>query len=417
MSHEPYKLPHGWRWVRLGEVCEVNPRRPPKLQRDDDASTTFVPMRAVDEGSGTVPRPEIVPYKVVKRGYTFFKEGDVLFAKITPCMQNGKHFIARGLIDGIGFGSTEFHVIHPAGQILAEWIHLYLRQSVILERAKASFTGSAGQQRVPDTFLRELWIPLPPLEEQRRIVARVEALMERVREARALRAKALEETEQLMPAVLAELFPRPDEPLPPNWRWVRLGDVCEHQNGVWGNDPLQEPIFPVVRSTEICGFVLDPLRAAVRSVPSDVALRYELRDGDILLNRSSGSPHLVGWPAIFQHPKDSRKYLFSNFMLRLRTRKDIALPWFVLYYLHSPIARSVYLQSQDTTSGLRNLRVREFMAQPLPLPPLEEQRRIMAYLDAVHARVKALKQAQSATEAELQRLEQAILDKAFRGEL
>lgn len=82
---EPLK--EGWRWVRLGEVCEINPSRPKNFKRSPDASTTFVPMAAVDEKTGTVTKSEIVPHSKVAKGYTYFEENDVLFAKITPCMK------------------------------------------------------------------------------------------------------------------------------------------------------------------------------------------------------------------------------------------------------------------------------------------------------------------------------------------
>lgn len=165
----PRMLPAGWRWVKLGEVCELNPTRPSNLGRDDAAPTTFVPMTAVDDLTGTVANPEQRPFSAVKRGYTYFAEGDVLFAKITPCMQNGKHAIVRGLLDSIGFGSTEFHVIRPGTTVSAEWIHFYVRQPSVLGAATAYFTGAVGQQRVPAAFLSNLQIPLPPLPEQKRI--------------------------------------------------------------------------------------------------------------------------------------------------------------------------------------------------------------------------------------------------------
>ena len=112
-SDGPYKLPPGWRWVKLGEVCKINPRSPRDFTRSLDTPTTFIPMAAINEKTGTVTGPQIVPYYRVAKGYTYFEEGDVLFAKITPCMQNGKHVIARNLIDRIGFGTTEFHVLRP----------------------------------------------------------------------------------------------------------------------------------------------------------------------------------------------------------------------------------------------------------------------------------------------------------------
>lgn len=124
-----FRLPDGWESCQLGDVAQLNPRRPADLARDNDAPTTFVPMAAVDETLGTITRPETRPFAEVKKGYTCFAEGDVLFAKITPCLQNGKHAIARDLTDGVGFGSTEFHVLRPGPCVIAEWIHFYLLSS------------------------------------------------------------------------------------------------------------------------------------------------------------------------------------------------------------------------------------------------------------------------------------------------
>jgi type I restriction enzyme S subunit len=417
MTEGPYKLPEGWRWVRLGEVCIINPRRP-RIQREPNTPTTFIPMSAIDDESGTIVAAEERPFEQVRKGYTYFEENDILFAKITPCMENGKAAIARGLLDGIGFGSTEFHVLRPNSSVVPEWIWLFVRREQFREDAKRSFRGGVGQQRVPQEFLEWYLIPLPPLEEQRRIVARVEELMSRIREAKRLRQEAKEEAERLWQSILSETFPKPGSELPKGWRWVRLGDVCEYRTGIWGpeaSDPTQG--FPIIRSTEIEGLLIRPQTASVRMVRRGQVDAYKLETGDILINKSSGSPHLVGWPAIFEDPRDGKIYLFSNFMLRLRADRRTLEPWFLLYYLHSPTARSIYLGAQDTTSGLRNLRVREFMVQPIPLPPLEEQRRIVAYFQDVQGKIRALKEVQAQTEAELKRLEQAILDKAFRGEL
>jgi len=375
-------------------------------------------MTAVDEQTGTIGAAEVRPFAEVKKGYTYFEENDVLFAKITPCMENGKAAIARNLLNGFGFGSTEFHVLRPSSFVISDWIWLFVRREKFREDAKKAFRGGVGQQRVPQEFLEQYFIPLPPLEEQKRIVARIEELMGRVREARRLREEAKKEVDRLWQAVLAQTFPRPGSELPEGWRWVRLGEVCQHRTGIWGpeaSDPAEG--FPIVRSTEIDGFLIRPQAASVRAVRTGQAEAYKLESGDILVNKSSGSSHLVGWPAIFEDPRDGKVYLFSNFMLRLRSDRRILEPWFLLYYLHSPIARAIYLDAQDTTSGLRNLRVKKFLAQPIPLPPLAEQRRIVAHLQDVQEKIKALKEAQTQTEVELKRLEQAILEKAFRGEL
>lgn len=199
-------LPEGWRWVKLGEVCHINPPRPKNFERDDNAPTSFVPMSAVDEVHGVIAQVEVKPYSQVRKGYTFFVEGDVLFAKITPCMQNGKHAIARNLIDGIGFGTTEFHVLRPRAEVLSEWIHSFIRQSWVLRDAQTHFTGSAGQQRVPELFLINLEIPLPPLSDQKRISAILREQMAAVERARKALEEQLEAINQLPAAILRKAF-------------------------------------------------------------------------------------------------------------------------------------------------------------------------------------------------------------------
>ncbi len=120
-------LPDGWEWARLGDVSEVNPRRASLKGRSDEALTTFIPMAAVDELSGTVANAQARAFRDVRTGYTYFENGDVLFAKITPCMRNGKQAVATDLIDGFGFGTTEFHVFRPSGSITSAWLHRFVR--------------------------------------------------------------------------------------------------------------------------------------------------------------------------------------------------------------------------------------------------------------------------------------------------
>jgi len=195
----------GWEEKKLGKLCEINPRRS-VINRSDIMPTTFVPMSAVDEVNGIIAHPAQRPYSDVKKGYTFFIENDVIFAKITPCMQNGKQAIARNLIDGIGFGSTEFHVIRPNEKIMAEWIWYFVRQSVILQTATKFFKGTVGQQRVPDSYLKILNIPLPPLVEQQRIVAKLEALSEQTKNLESIYRLKIADLEELKKSILQKAF-------------------------------------------------------------------------------------------------------------------------------------------------------------------------------------------------------------------
>lgn len=161
--------------VRLGDAAYINPSTEIHSTRND--KVTFVPMEAVSDIEGKIiSRLQVALIKVAK-GYTRFQENDVIWAKITPCMQNGKSAVARNLQGGVGFGSTEFHVIRSRDyeSILPDYIWILLRMESVRELAKKYFVGSAGQQRVPSSFLEDLVIPLPPLAVQKQIMERVAA--------------------------------------------------------------------------------------------------------------------------------------------------------------------------------------------------------------------------------------------------
>lgn len=156
-----------WEWVELGDIAEINP---PREDVPGDLEVSFIRMEYISEITNSIESMDIVLFKEIKGTYTFFKENDVLFAKITPCMENGKIAIAKNLKNGIGFGSTEFHVIRPSKKILSQYIHYWLLRPTCRIAAQASFTGSSGHRRVPEHFLKHLKTPLPPIEKQQKIV-------------------------------------------------------------------------------------------------------------------------------------------------------------------------------------------------------------------------------------------------------
>jgi type I restriction enzyme S subunit len=196
----------GWERAELGEVCEINPAKHEIKNLPDNMQVTFVPMSAVSEVTGKIERPEIRLLGEVRKGYTYFKEGDVLFAKITPCMENGKSAIARGLINGIGFGSTEFHVLRPSSKVHAEWIHFYIRQKSFRDKAAKNMTGSVGQQRVPVEFLRKVMIPLPSLEKQKKMIDYLDKISEIIESLKKLQQRTEGELEKLVPSILDKAF-------------------------------------------------------------------------------------------------------------------------------------------------------------------------------------------------------------------
>jgi type I restriction enzyme S subunit len=168
-------LAAGWTESKLGEIAEINPALDiSKLS--SDLSVSFVPMTAVEALTGQIDTSNVRRLSDVAKGYTRFAERDVLFAKITPCMENGKIAIANNLTNGLGFRSTEFHVIRPESGISNRYIFYYLLQDVFRNEAEHNMKGTAGQRRVPADFLDDTAIPIPPSREQARIVAKIDEL-------------------------------------------------------------------------------------------------------------------------------------------------------------------------------------------------------------------------------------------------
>ncbi len=182
-SDGPWALPEGWCWAPLGRVAAINP----STSFDDlDASAEipFIPMAAVAEETGAVDLSTHRPVHAVARGYVRFMEGDVIFAKITPCMENGKVAPVIGLPARYAAGSTEFHVVRPA-VVEQRLLWYWLVSRSFRQKAQRNMSGSAGQLRVPADYLRDSDFPLAPLAEQKRIVARIDALFAEIAEGEA----------------------------------------------------------------------------------------------------------------------------------------------------------------------------------------------------------------------------------------
>jgi type I restriction enzyme, S subunit len=168
------QLPPGWSWTCMAALGEISPRNEAK----DDVITSFVPMPLISTRFDGRHDHESTTWAEIKKGYTHFADGDVAIAKITPCFENSKAAIFSGLHNGIGAGTTELHVVRPIGEFVSRsYLLLYLKSPPFLRVGETKMTGSAGQKRVPTEFFSFNPLPLPPLAEQHRIVAKVDELM------------------------------------------------------------------------------------------------------------------------------------------------------------------------------------------------------------------------------------------------
>lgn len=213
----PYPLPDGWRWVKLGEVAEINPR---DSKLADDTEISFVGMAQLDATTASAKPLETRPFSEVSKGYTVFRNHDVLVAKITPCWENGK--VGQAELDHeVGVGSTEFHVVRPSEQLDSRYILHFLRQSHVRSTGELRMTGSAGQRRVPTKYLSDLNIPLAPLPEQQRIAE----ILDSVGDISDKSTRRGELIRALRISTFREMFPEETTAT------IALGEICKLHSG------------------------------------------------------------------------------------------------------------------------------------------------------------------------------------------
>ena len=189
----------------LGELVELNPRLP-KGSLDESSSVTFVPMAAVGADDGHIDVTAIRSYSEVRKGYTYFANGDVLFAKVTPCMENGKIAIAKGLVGGIGFGSTEFHVLRPRPDVDPRYVYCIVSSEAFRKEAARHMTGAVGLRRVPTAFMESVEVSVPPFDEQLSVVFEVDRQLTIIQDIEGEVDLNLERSKALRQATLAKAF-------------------------------------------------------------------------------------------------------------------------------------------------------------------------------------------------------------------
>jgi len=199
------ELPKGWVWATVGQISETNPSID-KKSIPDDLLVSFVPMAEVGAENGHINVNNTRPFSEVKKGFTNFLEGDVLFAKITPCMENGKMAIVPALSSGYGFGSTEFHVIRPYDSVNPYFIYYMVSNLSYRKEAAHHMTGAVGQKRVPESFLVNTCMPLPHLEEQLQIISEVQRRLTVIEKLYAEINGNLKRAERLRQAILKKAF-------------------------------------------------------------------------------------------------------------------------------------------------------------------------------------------------------------------
>lgn len=383
-----------WPGKKLGEVAEINPKKSELNGIADSMEVSFIPMQAVDDISGTITDSQVRKLRDVKKGYTYFKNNDVLFAKITPCMQNGKIAIARNLKNDIGFGSTEFHVIRPSNQILSEWIYLLIRQKSFREEAEKHMTGTAGQQRVPKEYLENLEIPVPGVEEQRRIVKKLEKILAKIEEASSLRQGSVKEVKLILKSASAKTFF--------NKKFIKrkVKEIATVET--LRNKNYKLPYIGMEDIESDTGRLLD--NPKVKSVKSTT---FYFDSSHVLYGKLRPYLNKVFLPSFEGH--------CTTEFIPLKPKQDLNRAFLELWLRSPHVAEK--LSEQTTGTRMPRADMDLLMDLEIPLPELKEQGKIVTYLDGLSEKVQSLKKLQEEQLSDLDALKASVLHQAFERKL
>jgi len=358
--------------IKIGDICTINPRKSQLSDLSPDTRVSFVPMADINEYQMIFQPIAEKLLSEVTSSYTYFEDNDVLFAKVTPCFENGKAGIAKGLINGIGFGSSEFYVLRSSDQVLPEFLYFCINHPFFRDAAVAQMTGTGGLQRVPRDYVENSKIPLPPIAIQQEIVTEIEGYQKVINGARAV-------IDNYRPHIAIE----------PDWEMVLIGDIVDFVSGLTVSIPEVEsengtPIIAINNVTEDGHLTLKGLR---RIDPPTKSLRY-VQKGDLLFNWRNGSKHLVGKTALFDLEGE---YLFASFLIGIRCRPEFVNYRYLWHTLNIYRREGKYIQfMRQNVNGLFNRE--ELKITAIPLPSLEIQKVIVAEIEAEQALVNATRE-------------------------
>lgn len=393
--------------VRLGDIAQLNP---PYYEPPTGAETpvSFVDMNSVSE-NGHIARTQIVPRSTLGKQYRHFERGDVILAKITPCMENGKAALASDIPTQTAFGSTEFHVLRPTEAVDGRYLFFAVWNRRFRTEAEAHMTGSAGQKRVPSDFLREYKIPLPPLEEQRRIAA----ILDKADALRRKRQEAIALTEQLLRSTFLEMFGDPSDA---GWPFTTVTKLaCGEgaiRTGPFGSQLLHsEFVDEGVAVLGIDNVVENDFRWGERRFITEekfeVLRRYAVHPGDVLITIMG----TCGRCAIV--PDDIPAAINTKHLCCITLAPERCTPEFLhAYFLFHPVART-YLAHSAKGAIMDGLNMGIIKDLPVPIVPLNLQLRF----GQAARRITLIRRELESHARQSDRLFNSLTHRAFTGQL
>jgi type I restriction enzyme S subunit len=445
LPEAPFPIPSNWRWSQLAEIGVLSPRN----EAPDTLEASFVPMPMIAAEYGVANQHEVRTWGEIKKGYTHFAEGDVGLAKITPCFENGKSAVFRNLTGGIGAGTTELHIVRPLF-VDQDFILLFLKSPHFIETGIPKMTGTAGQKRVPTEYFAHSPFPLPPLAEQHRIVAKVDELMGLCDRLEAARAGRERSRDRLAAASLARLNAPDPETFQDDARFAldALPALTTRPDQI---KRLRQTILNLaVRGKLVEGSAAKAATVGeYRTLQNGYAFKstWFSKEGVRLLRNANIGHGEIRWNDVVHLPKD-RLSEFERFQLNesdivltldrpfIVTGTKVArisasdLPSLLLQrvgrfvetgpgldddYLFLWINSPHFNDQIDPgrSNGVPHISSKQVEAAEILVPPLAEQRRIVAKVDALIALCDRLEASLTATAATRRRLLDALLAEAL----
>ncbi|MBP7338929.1 restriction endonuclease subunit S [Niveispirillum sp.] len=417
MSHfSEIPLPPTWATAPIEKVAEINPGLK-KSGIDDRLAVAFVPMPAVEAESGRMDVSATRPFGEVKKGYTAFCEGDILFAKITPCMENGKMAVVPALRNGLGFGSTEFHVLRPRKGISAQYLYYFVSAQQFRRDAEHNMTGAVGQRRVPMPYLAQHSIPIPPEPEQRRIVAKIEELFSELDKGVENLTIARKQLKAYRQAILKAAFEgklcNASIAQGNSWTARPLGGLIEFlTSGSRGwADYYSKHGDIFIRAQNLKHDRLDLTDIAYVRLPqgNTEGVRTRVRQGDVLITITGANVTKTGLVDTELGPA-----YVSQHVALCRLTDDLQ-PEFLYWYLLSEAGGRRQLNEAAYGAGKPGLSLENIRNVVVPVPSVCDQKLVVSEIKRL---IEGQQQTDAEIEVELARAEalrQSILKRAFSG--
>jgi len=399
----------GWGVRSLGELCTI---KPPKAEarsklRDTDP-VSFVPMEDLGIGVKALIPTRTRALGEVSGSYTYFADGDVLLAKITPCFENGKLGVARGLVNGIGFGSSEFIVLRPGPDLEAEFLYYYLARPSFLEEGARSMTGAVGHKRVAKEFIEAYPAPLPSRSEQRRIVAILDEAFEGIATAKAHAERNLQNAREVFDDYLASVFSdhKVGWESAPIEQHVRFIDYR-------GRTPekTSEGVRLITAKNVKRGFVQrEPMEFVAPDSYDDWMTRGIPKVGDVLFTTEAPLGHVA------QLDTDERVVFAQRVIIMQVDSKVLGSTFFKYLLLSAPVQAKIHAQATGATA--QGIKASLLKRIEISFPSdVAEQRLIASRLDVLAEDSSQLEDLYQRKLAALDELKQSLLHHAFSGAL